>query len=357
MRRQHLLVGFALFGAIGAAHAQSSVSIYGAVDLAVTRAQGNVSGSTQLKSGESYTSRIGFTGKEDLGGGLYAGFDLESELQADTGLGGATNTNNQAGGAVAANGMVFNRYSVVKLGGPFGELRLGRDYTSHYRNRVEVDPFANQGITSSQAQAGSIAGMTGVRASNMINYVTPPTLGGFFGVVNYYLGENASTTANSKDGTGQSVRVGYRQGPWLAAVSIGKTAYATTATIGDITSANAALAYNFGFMRLMGGYYRDKVERSVPLTGKGYIVGVTAPVFGVHEVRAAYSRYGTDAAGDPVSTKVSLGYVHNLSKRTAMYGNVARLANSGGATAAIPGSISSANGSSHGYEVGLRHLF
>ena len=351
------MVGFALFGAIGMAHAQSSVSIYGAVDLAVTAAKGNLSSSTQLKSGENYTSRIGLTGKEDLGGGLYAGFDLESELQADTGLGGATNTNNQATGAVAANGLVFNRFSVVKLGGPFGELRLGRDYTSHYRNRVEVDPFLNQGITSSQAQAGSIAGVTGVRASNMINYVTPPTLGGFFGVVNYYLGENASNTANSKDGTGQSVRVGYRQGPWLAAVSIGKTRYATTATIGDITSANAALSYNFGLLRLMGGYYRDKVERTVPLTGKGYIVGITAPVFGIHEVRAAYSRYGTDAAGNPASAKVALGYVHNLSKRTALYGNVARLTNSGNASAAIPGATSSANASSRGYEVGLRHLF
>ncbi|SEM03805.1 Outer membrane protein (porin) [Variovorax sp. YR750] len=351
------MVGFALLGAIGAAHAQSSVSVYGAVDLALTRAQGNLSSTTQLKSGENYTSRIGFTGKEDLGGGLYAGFDLESELQADTGLGGSGNTNNQASGATTANALAFNRFSVVKLGGPFGELRLGRDYTSHYRNRVEVDPFQNQGITSSQAQAGSIAGVTGVRASNMINYVTPPTLGGFFGVVNYYLGENASNTANSKDGKGQSVRLGYRQGPWLAAVSIGKTAYATTATNGDTTSANAALSYNFGFMRLMGGYYRDKVARTIPLTGKGYIVGVTAPVFGLHEVRAAYSRYGTDAAGDPVSSKIALGYVHNLSKRTALYANVARVTNSGGATAAIPGATSSANGSSHGYEVGLRHLF
>jgi predicted porin len=361
MNVQRTLVWLATTCAAGAACAQSSVTLYGAVDLALVKARGSLSSSTQLASNENYTSRIGFTGREDLGGGLYAGFDLEAQLNPDTGAGLPTSTNNQPSGTPASlggsQGLTFNRYSVVKLGGPFGELRLGRDFTAHYRNRVDVDPFANQGITSSQAQAGSLGGITNARASNMINYVTPPTLGGFYGVVNYYMGENPSGAANSSDGRGQSFRVGYRQGPWLVAFSAGRTQYAKTATLGDITSTNAALAYNFGVVRVMGGYYRDKVDRTAPITGKGYILGLTAPVFGLHEVRASYSRYGTDAVGEPTSTKVALGYVHNLSKRTAVYTNVVRLSNSGGASAAIPGATSGANAGSHGYEAGLRTLF
>jgi predicted porin len=356
MNKQNALACLVALGASGAACAQSSVTLYGVVDLAVTRARGSISSTTQLASSENLTSRLGFRGREDLGGGMYAGFDLEAQINADTGAGAPTNTNNQASGTAAGQGLTFNRLSVVKLGGAFGELRLGRDFTAHYPNRVDVDPFQNQGITSSQAQAGSIAGITGVRASNTINYVTPSTLGGFYAVLNYYFGENPSGTATSKDGTGQSIRVGYRAGPWLAAVATGRTNYATTATAGDVTSTNIALAYDFGVVRLMGGYYHDKVDRTVPLTGKGYVVGLTAPV-GAGQVRVAYSRYGTNAVGEPTSAKVALGYVHNLSKRTAVYTNVARLTNSGGATASIPGSTSAANASSTGYEVGLRTSF
>lgn len=336
--------------------AQSTVTIYGIMDVAVNSVYGGLSSSKYVSSGGNSTSRLGFTGREDLGGGLYAGFDLEAQVDADTGAGGATNTNNQASGATATGAMTWNRYSILKFGGTFGELRLGRDYTAHYRNRVDVDPFGNQGIASSQAQAGSLGGVTNTRASNMINYVTPPTLGGFYAVLNYYLGENQSGIATSKDGTGASFRVGYRAGPWLAAISQGKTNYASTATIGDITSTNAALAYDFGPARLMAGLYRDRVERNSPLTGKGFIVSTTVPV-GSHEIKAAYSRYGTDAAGSPTSDKLVVGYVHNLSKRTALFTNVAYVKNSGGASASLPGSTTTANGNSKGINAGMRHAF
>jgi predicted porin len=336
--------------------AQSSVNLYGIVDLTVNAVNGELSSSRYMSSGGNSTSRWGVRGREDLGGSLYVGFDLEAQVDADSGVGGATNTNNQSNGVSLAGASTFNRYSILKFGGEFGELRLGRDYTAHYRNRVDVDPFGNQGIASSQAQAGSLGGTTNTRASNMINYVTPPSLGGFYAVVNHYLGENPSGNRASKDGTGSSLRLGYRAGPWLAAVSQGRTSYATTATNGDITSTNAALAYDFGPVRLMGGVYRDRVERASPQVGKGFIVAATAPV-GAHELKAAYSRYGTDAAGDPDTGKLVIGYVHNLSTRTALFTNAVYVKNSGGASVSLAGSNTNANGTSKGINAGIRHAF
>lgn len=350
------LLPMSVVAAMNPAMAQSNVAVYGIVDTAVNAVYGGLSNSRYVSSGGNATSRLGFRGREDLGAGLYVGFDLEAQIDADTGAGGASNSNNQTSGVTPAGASTFNRYSILKFGGTFGEVRLGRDYTAHYRNRVDVDPFGNQGIASSQAQAGSLGGITNTRASNMINYVTPASLGGFYTVLNYYFGENPSGNATSKDGTGASFRLGFRAGPWLLAVAQGKTNYATTATGGDITSTNAALAYDFGPVRLMGGLYHDRVARTSPLTGKGFIVSATAPL-GPHEVKAAYSMYETDASSSPRADKLVIGYVHNLSKRTALFTNLAYVRNSGGASYSLAGSTTNAGGNSKGINAGIRHAF
>ena len=57
------------------------------------------------------------------------------------------------------------------------------------------------------------------------------------------------------------------------------------------------------------------------------------------------------------SGKLSLGYVHNLSKRTALYGTIAQVSNAGGATFALNGSTTAANTRSRGLDLGIRHSF
>ena len=72
-------------------------------------------------------------------------------------------------------------------------------------------------------------------------------------------------------------------------------------------------------------------------------------------------RYNEGATGlygeDPRVNKLALGYVHNLSKRTALYATVARISNSNGAAAALAGAITAPNRSSSGTEFGMRHMF
>lgn len=356
-----LAISSALLAASGLAVAQSSVTLFGIVDATLQRGSGSAASRTQLGSGGNSTSRLGFRGTEDLGGGLSASFWLEAAVSVDNGQGGSTNTNNQTTGtSVAPNGtqgLTFGRRSTVSLVGGWGELRLGRDFSVQYYNRFGFDPFGNNGVGASQTNAGSLGGPVSSRVSNAIMYFLPPNLGGFYGEAQYYLGENASNVgATDKDGTGGGVRLGYRAGPLNVAIAHARTQYARTATTGDITSSNIAARYDIGSLTVMGGYYRDTVDTVGGLTGRGPQVGGIYRL-GSGELKAQFSSYKTTAAGSPESKKISLGYVHNLSKRTAVYGTYARVRNSGGATTALNGSVTAANQSSSGFDLGVRHSF
>ncbi len=80
------LIALAVLAASGAAMAQSSVTLFGVADAGVTYVNGgdNWSGVT---SGDNLTSRLGFRGEEDLGGGLKANFVLEGGFNLDNGDG------------------------------------------------------------------------------------------------------------------------------------------------------------------------------------------------------------------------------------------------------------------------------
>lgn len=355
MKRSVLALSMACLA--GYASAQSSVTIYGIADTMLTRGTGSLASKTGLGSGGNMTSRFGFRGIEDLGGGMKAGFDLEAQMFVDSGDGQPSNTNNQASGTSSTStGFTFARRSTVSLHGAIGELRVGRDFTAHYRNRVEVDPFGNASVGAIQPFAGSIGGPVSTRASNMVGYFLPTNASGIYGQVQYYLGENASGTVQADDGTGITVRVGYNNGPLNVSLASGRTQYATTATAGDIETTNLAVQYQMGTFRLMTGVYRDVVNRTAPLTAEGWTLGGILTV-GADQVKIALSEYGTNAKGDPAAKKLSLGYVKSLSKRTALYTTWARVSNSGGSTAALNGSTTAANAGSTGYDFGVRHQF
>ena len=82
------LIALAVLAASGAAMAQSSVTVYGRLDASVGSAKvgapgAALRGNTQMFNSNMTSSRIGFRGTEDLGGGLKAIFALESNIQVD----------------------------------------------------------------------------------------------------------------------------------------------------------------------------------------------------------------------------------------------------------------------------------
>ena len=345
------LIALAVLAASGAAMAQSSVTLFGIDDATYAYGSGSVANRSQLTNSGYNSSRLGFRGVEDLGGGMSASFWLEAGVNNDNGSGANTSTNNQGAAAAGGGGLTFNRRSTVSLNGGFGEVRLGRDYTPQFWNLTVFDPFGTNGVGTTQTLNSSLGGPTTVRASNSIGYFLPGTLGGFYGQVQYYMGENLSNAANKKDGNGLALRAGYANGPINVALAFSETKYLA----GDITAFNLGGQYDLGVAKIMAHYNQDEIDNGAE--GKGFLIGGLIPL-GAGEIRVAYSTYKIDTAGpDPRSNKIALGYVHNLSKRTALYTTVARVGNKNGAASALNGSVTAAGRNSTGYDIGIRHSF
>jgi predicted porin len=380
------LTALAALAVTGLASAQSSVTLFGVVDAGVSyQSATSRSATTGLTSKQSQwsvsnsgynSSRIGFRGTEDLGGGLAASFWLEAPLSNDDG----------------SNAIAFTRRSTVSLSGGFGEVRLGRDYSATFWNDTVFDPFGTNGSGSSvinTVSGSSALGNTNyVRASNMVGYFLPPNLGGFYGQFQYGLNENVKTTAtdttaatSSSAGRYVGGRFGYANGPLDVALSVGQNiAVDTTTLTRKIQTINLGASYDFGPVKLFGELSNVKNKFDLAAgdthdTYNGYLIGASMPV-GAGLIRASYStvRYNAGAAGvtgeDPRANKFALGYVHNLSKRTALYATVARVNNrndaayTGGLTAASTTgygstgvSYSGVPRSSTGYDFGIRHAF
>src|SRR6476660_5811329 len=107
-----ILLACILVSSGAGAIAQSSVTLFGIIDTTLQYAKQNDVSVTRLNgNGGLQSSRIGFRGIEDLGGGLSAGFHLEAGVNVDSGAGSATTTDNQtAPDSLGGNqGVLFNR--------------------------------------------------------------------------------------------------------------------------------------------------------------------------------------------------------------------------------------------------------
>ncbi len=363
-------------GAMGAAHAQSTVTVFGVMDLGVQRTEAKGVGTLDtVSNGGLSTSRLGFRGTEDLGGGLRANFWLEGSLNPDTGSGRATNTNNQASGATTAGPLTFDRMSYVSLSSnTLGEVRVGRDFIPTHYNSIYFDPFNANGV----ARAGNLtfAGATAaplptaITGSNTVSYWLPSNLGGFYGVVMAGLGENISGAPTDHDGNFAGARFGYASGPFDIAAAVTRSRNFATATIGNYTHANLGASWDAGFARFFALYNDVTVKLLAGEVRKGTLeVGAHIPAFEVGRIRLSYAVLN-DRSDDTLrnadrsllstndARQFGIGYVHNLSKRTALYATYARLTNKGQGRYFVSGGVAPLGGrSSTGMEAGIRHLF
>lgn len=358
------LIALAALGAFaGAASAQSSVTLFGIVDLNARSVDNGAGTIRSLSTDGNASSRLGFRGVEDLGGGLRAGFWLEAGFDASNGTvgggnGGAT-ANTGAGTSSGSPGSFFNRRATASLLGSFGEIRLGRDYTPTFWNHTIFDPFGTNGVASSTnliSVAPTVApfgtAQTLVRANNSIGYFLP-AMGGVYGQLMVAAGEN-QLPGNKYIGG----RIGYGAGPINVAFAYGKTEKTGT-MLDDLTAWNVGASYNFGFMTLMGQYHSYEEGSTRELTN--YLIGANVPLGGgTFKVSYANTDFKRGTA-EPSATQLGLGYVYDLSKRTAIYAHYSRINNDGG-LAYVAGAGGAAAGTrtgftSTGYELGIRHSF
>jgi len=349
MKKLTIITAFAALAALsGLASAQSNVTVFGVIDMSVNSVTNGSTHMTSVDSSQQSTSRIGFMGTEKISNDTSASFFLDSGLDTTMGTAGAGTTS-------AASSQLFNRRATLSLTNTkLGELRLGRDFVPTYNVFQRLDVFTANGLAEGFTLANDVLGSgvgTNVRANNTISYFTPATLGGVYGQVMY---------APSEGVVGQGYtggRVGYVFGK--ADVQV---AYGTTPTAGvDFTVTNIGASYDFGMIKVFGLWNQNKWA---PRTLTTYELSASVPVFGTDEVRfdyghGKYENYNANAGVNQFGAQ----YLHNLSKRTALYAGFSRIDNDANSNfvvlkGAVPTAADVATGfASTGYNVGVRHIF
>lgn len=286
MQIKHLIALSAALVA-GSAFAQTTTEIYGRLNLSLERQ--DVAGTTDTVVQDN-SSRIGFRGTEDLGGGLKVGFVIEHGFSADTGT---------------AAGTFWGRESTLSLSGSFGTLRLGNMPASeaYFATADYVSMHNHDTGTSSDALYGFVA----VGAlQNTIAY-TSPTVNGLRFDVQYGLKET------SKTDNPMSMAVNYDAGPMH--LGFGYEDYN-----GNKSTALRAL-YEMGAITV-GGYY----EKGSGDTRYNNFRVAAMYAAGAAEYHVNYGNRGnTNGVSDTGATQFTLGYNYNMSKRTKLYAFYTRL--------------------------------
>jgi predicted porin len=317
------LIALAVLGTCGAAMAQSSVTLYGMADVWVGRTKaeatiGGVSASASesvLESGGFNTSRLGFKGSEDLGGGLKANFNLEAALAMDTGTAGA---------------LRFDRQSWVGLSGGFGEIQLGKPWTPYDDTRA----MANDTFNANFAASWTTWLFYEDNPNNTIRYNTP-NFGGFSGAFAYSLGEDRASSPNNSASNLVSLSVNYANGPIVAGFAhqsqkveglngLDSTGILTgLAATGKTTYNLLNGSYDFGMLKLVGGVNQVKVQPDgvADIKANEWNLGVDVPVGAGFDIGVGVARSKVESGGVDLTTTTgfSIGAKYTLSKRTFLY--------------------------------------
>ena len=284
MKRSLLLAALATLAST-AAMAQSSVTVYGRLNATVERQDANGVKSWQEVNN---ASRIGFKGTEDLGGGMFAGFQLEHGFNVDTGS--------------QSQSRFWARQSEVHLGSKTaGMLRLGNMTSEAYYATADYVSLHNHDTGTSSDAFYAYLG----RNTNKISYRTPD-MAGFTAEAGVQLAETS--------GLGRifDVAVNYGAGPLHVGLGYEKSRTANQIAVSAL--------YELGAFTVGGYYQRDK---------NGLLVGGdtrnTWRLSGMYTMGAGEFHANFGAAGDyknasnTDATQWTLGYNHNLSKRTKVY--------------------------------------
>jgi len=317
------LIALAALAAAGATLAQSSVTIYGRMDLGMSQqtitTPANPAGvdafSLAGAEGTRTSSRLGFRGTEDLGGGLRAGFVYEIGINPDR----------------VREGNAQTRLANLSLSGGFGTVVIGTFTNAFYTVRgfspaTGVDGALPGGnFTQWQLTAGTER--FDRRSQNAIAYVSP-TFNGF--TASFGLVREDNTLIANQDVSGFIIGLDYSQGPLRAQFAFGDMNVDTNAGINVVDLRNWALgaSYNFGPAVLSFVYEDTRNPRNTTGITDSYSweIGARFPM-------GAFAPYVTFGQGELVTgtgagrvvndtSAWQIGTTYNLSARTSIYAAV-----------------------------------
>ena len=282
------------------ASAQSTVNLYGLIDLSI--GSNKAPGGTRLRdvdSGKMTTSYLGFSATEDLGSGLSAVVKMEHFLRADTGEAG------RFGGDT-----FWARTAHVGLSSKAaGTVTLGRNTTPLFVATLRMNAFGDSfGYSPSIRHfftSGTVTGDTGWNDS--ILYTSPRWSGFSFGLI--------GALSESNNGRNVGVNASYMGGPFGATVALQDVKKDGAAAVADTRTWQLGASYDLGMAKLYGQYGRVK-NTTVVNQYRITELGAKVPV-GAGALLAQWGRIEPDTGAK--RNTLSLGYDHTLSKRTDLY--------------------------------------
>ena len=290
------LLALAVAGALAAplaAQAQN-VQIYGLLQMSVDRVDNGDDTGTSMKDN---SSRIGFRGSEDLGGGLKAIFQLESAVSPDELEGRWTGRDSWVGLASST----------------WGEIRVGSMFTAYKSSTDYADPFADtigdyNNIVGSVG-AGSAFRPFDARANNAIAY-TSPTFGGFTVTATYGMNGEADGFESKGSDTVRSIAAVYKAGGLtLTAAYEDKQEYRATGFTRPTDNTKA--------LKLSGGYKFGSTNVALLWAREDFGDDAAIATLGGHVVPAGDIR-GSDRERDVIfaSIKHSIGNIDLMASYT-----------------------------------------
>ena len=272
--------------------AQSSVTLYGRVNTTVEHQK---TGNDTVNGLFSNDSHFGFRGVEDLGGGLKAGFVLESVFDSSDG----TSTDR-----------FFGNYSELNLSGSFGMFRLGNFFAASNDATADIVSMHNHDTGSSADMLYAYF----MRDVNKIAYRTP-TLGGLSveGAVGMHEepvgGKNAFDLAVNYDIGALGLGAGYTK-------------------LDEANQFALRASYTTGPFVVATYYQRDKNAFELDGGHRNTFRVAGAYTLGASEFHANVGRAGNyKNVPDSAATQYTLEYNYNLSKRTKLYTYYTKLDN------------------------------
>ncbi len=267
-----------LAASTSAAWAQSSVTLYGIVDVGV-RYTSNANAGTSTKTvvpGGMSQSRLGVNITEDMGGGLKALANLEHRLQSDT-------------GAVSGNPDFWRQAWVGLQSSEFGQIRLGRQYNILFD--LYTSTFASFRYSPYiEAYKPEIGLAMTARQDNMVKYLVQ--VGNVYGEVQISAGEGASGAAAIQPAKTFGGLLRYSDGKWGAG---GAYLQATEQTGRKVKATVLGASYTEGPLYVHASWGENKFDNHFGLLNQtsaaafGASAASTAPFGVAASTRAVYT--------------------------------------------------------------------
>lgn len=294
------------------AHAQSSVTLYGALDTSIEVTNPGAGWVARMDSGAYRGSRFGMRGVEDLGGGIQILFELENGFGSGDGTFAVANT-------------IFNRQAWVGVGSPWGTVRVGRQYSPIYIPfKGQLDAFGAGTIASGLDNLSKITPYE----SNAITYLSPEIYG-FSTTLMASLRDLATDGSNGLAGTIETFE--WRHGPFRISYAHQQQngAGALSANLGGVSYVSGPVTGFLAYFNGNGGtplYHNDGVS-----------VSARYEVTARFRASLGYTFLRDRSGGDNDADQFSAACEYDLSKRVLLYASAGWLRNHGEATYTLRG--------------------